>query len=196
MFEVNDFTLVDRLDTTSTQAPLKYQVPRVTHRGSFVCTVNYYFFKLLTRIDRYIVYFLWNCPQWNVTRPHWCLVNTGSGYGFVPLGNKPVPEPMLTNFYDDIWHHYATMSQLIWPGGTICQMKCLSTLVQAMTCCLAVPSHFLKQCSLTVYQIFRNIFPWNYTQHSNIFIRENVIFDANCSTKKKLKATTKAFISS
>ena len=34
----------------------------------------------------------------------------GSGNGLVPPGNKPLPDPILTKFYDAIWHHYATMS--------------------------------------------------------------------------------------
>ena len=37
-------------------------------------------------------------------------VNIGSGHGLVPSGNKPSPEPMLTEFYEAIWHHQATMS--------------------------------------------------------------------------------------
>ena len=32
----------------------------------------------------------------NATRPYWWLVNIGSGNGLVPSGNKPLPEPMLT----------------------------------------------------------------------------------------------------
>ena len=32
----------------------------------------------------------------NVTRPYWWSVNIGSGNGLVPSGNKPLPEPMLT----------------------------------------------------------------------------------------------------
>ena len=29
-------------------------------------------------------------------------INTGSGNGLVPSGNKPLPEPTLTKFYDAI----------------------------------------------------------------------------------------------
>ena len=32
----------------------------------------------------------------NATTPNWSLVNIGSGNGLVPSGNKPLPEPMLT----------------------------------------------------------------------------------------------------
>ena len=39
---------------------------------------------------------LWNCPNMDVTVLHWWSVNIGSGNGLVPLGNKPLPESMLT----------------------------------------------------------------------------------------------------
>ena len=41
----------------------------------------------------------------NATTPHWSLVNIGSGNGLVPSGNKPLPEPMLTQ----ICHHMASL---------------------------------------------------------------------------------------
>ena len=34
-------------------------------------------------------------PQMNTTEPHWWLVNNSSGNGLVPLGTKPLPEPVL-----------------------------------------------------------------------------------------------------
>ena len=48
---------------------------------------------------------LWNCPSMNVTGLNWCSVNIGSGNGLVPSGNKPLPEPMLTQTYAAIWRH-------------------------------------------------------------------------------------------
>ena len=48
---------------------------------------------------------LWNCPDMNVTGPHWWSVNIGSGNGLVPSGTKPLPEPVLTQIYVAIWHH-------------------------------------------------------------------------------------------
>ena len=50
-------------------------------------------------------YLLWNCPQMNVNGPYWWWVNIGSGHGLVPSGNKPLPEPMLTQIYVAIWCH-------------------------------------------------------------------------------------------
>ena len=39
---------------------------------------------------------------------YWRLVNNGSGNGLVPSGNKPLPEPMLTNI--DLRCHMASLS--------------------------------------------------------------------------------------
>ena len=36
---------------------------------------------------------------------YWWEVNIGLGYGLVPSGNKPLPEPMLAQVPDTIWHH-------------------------------------------------------------------------------------------
>ena len=36
-------------------------------------------------------------------------VNIGSGNGLVPSGNKPLPEPMLTQSLVALWRHYAPM---------------------------------------------------------------------------------------
>ena len=43
----------------------------------------------------------------NATKPHWWYVNTGSGNCVMSSSNKPLPEPILTKFYDDIRHHQA-----------------------------------------------------------------------------------------
>ena len=40
--------------------------------------------------------FLCNCPPMDATGLYWRYVNIGSGNGLVPLGNKPLPEPMLS----------------------------------------------------------------------------------------------------
>ena len=70
--------------------------------GRCGCWLNYF----QTHIkDRYLELFLWNCPQTNDTTPHLWLVNIGSGNGLVPSGNKPLPEPMLTQIYAGIWNH-------------------------------------------------------------------------------------------
>ena len=41
---------------------------------------------------------------------HWWSVNIGSGNGLVPSGNKPLPEPMLTQIFVATWCHWARMS--------------------------------------------------------------------------------------
>ena len=39
-------------------------------------------------------------------------VNNGSGNGLVSSGNRLIPKPMLTKFYDVIWHHKQTITQI------------------------------------------------------------------------------------
>ena len=52
-------------------------------------------FKLISTINILSI-FLWNCYQVKATTPHWSLANIGTGNGLVPLGTKPLPEPVLT----------------------------------------------------------------------------------------------------
>ena len=62
----------------------------------------------------YLEHFLWNYPQVNAIRLHLSSVNIGSDNGLVPSGNKPLPEPVLTQIYVAIWCHQAKMS---WSPG-------------------------------------------------------------------------------
>ena len=39
----------------------------------------------------------------NALEPYWWYVNIGTGNGLVPLGNKPLPEPVLTKISNAIW---------------------------------------------------------------------------------------------
>ena len=55
--------------------------------------------------DWWLRHLLRNCPDMNVTGLHWWSVNIGSGNGLVPSGNKPLPEPMLTQINVAIWRH-------------------------------------------------------------------------------------------
>ena len=57
--------------------------------------------------DWWLRHFLWSCPNMNVTGLHWWSVNIGSGNGLVLSGNKPLPEPMLTQISVVIWCHWA-----------------------------------------------------------------------------------------
>ena len=46
---------------------------------------------------------------------HWTLLmrdQHGSDNGLVPSGNKPLPEPMLTQIYVAIWRHYNDLTSL------------------------------------------------------------------------------------
>ena len=67
-------------------------------------------FKLFNIKDRYREPSMWNRPHVNAILHRWWLVNTESSYGMWPSGNKPLPEPMLTNISVGIWRHYATIS--------------------------------------------------------------------------------------
>ena len=55
--------------------------------------------------DRYLKLSMWNYPHMNAIRHHWWLAKIGSGNGLMSLGNKPLPEPVLTKIFNTIWHH-------------------------------------------------------------------------------------------
>ena len=42
--------------------------------------------------------------SWSTAEPHWWQVNIRSGDGFLPPGNKPLSEPLLTHICVTIWH--------------------------------------------------------------------------------------------
>ena len=70
--------------------------------GWFVRSVKGILFKFMAS---YVEQWPGNCIQENATCPHWWQVDIGSGYGLVPSGSKPLPEPILTMIYVTIWHH-------------------------------------------------------------------------------------------
>ena len=56
--------------------------------------------------DEYIDNSLRNWSQAKATISHWWLVNIGSRNGLVLLlGNKPLPELVLTKIYAIMWYH-------------------------------------------------------------------------------------------
>ena len=59
--------------------------------------------------DRYLEHFLWNYHPVDAIKPHWLLVNIASDDSLVLSGNKPLPEPMLTQTCVTLWHHQATL---------------------------------------------------------------------------------------
>ena len=63
-------------------------------------------FKHISRIDILSISYTLG----NATRPHWWLVNTGSGNGLELSGTKPLPEALLTEISVTIWCHKTTMS--------------------------------------------------------------------------------------
>ena len=60
-------------------------------------------YRSMTFSDWRLRHLLWKCPNINVTGLHWWSVDIGSGNGLVPLANKPLPEPMLTQISVAIW---------------------------------------------------------------------------------------------
>ena len=54
---------------------------------------------------------MWVHRQVKATKPNWSFVNSYSGNGLVLLGNKPLPESVLTNISNAIWHHHTTMCE-------------------------------------------------------------------------------------
>ena len=63
--------------------------------GKFEWKFRYVIFKRILVIDGWGI----SCEIaliWMSLGLHWWSVNTGSGNGLVPSGNKPLPEPMLT----------------------------------------------------------------------------------------------------
>ena len=60
----------------------------------------------LTSVIRYLEH---HVSATKPIRPQEWFVNIGAGNGWVPPGNKPLSQPMLTKFYNAIWHHLNTL---------------------------------------------------------------------------------------
>ena len=52
--------------------------------------------SMIFKIYRIVAPTVWNSSLVNAKKPHQWEVNIGSGNGLVPSGNKPLPEPILT----------------------------------------------------------------------------------------------------
>ena len=110
-------------------------------------------------------YFLWTCPEMNATRPHWRLVNIGSGNGLVLSAiNSLAPGKIECNFRHIIFKHILVIDgwgisceiSLIWMSLDFTDDQ--STLVQVMAWCRQAPTHYLSQCwprSLLPYGVTR-----------------------------------------
>ena len=98
-------------------------------------------------------------------------VNIGSGGGLAPSCNKPLPGPMLTQFYVTIWHH---SPQWVNSSPPICAYMHQWTgpaLVQVMACHLfgdkPLPEPMLSYCQLDSWeQISLNLKLEFYNFHS------------------------------
>ena len=69
------------------------------------CNLKSVIFKLVSRTAILSV-------SWEITRPHWLLVNIRSGNGLVPSSNKPLPEPKLIQICIAIWRRYVIMREV------------------------------------------------------------------------------------
>ena len=69
-------------------------------------------------------------------------INIGSGNGLMPLGNMPLPEPLLTQMYITVWHHSATMILTHWAQGN---------LTSILKYCLW--EHFIIDCEKVLWYI-------------------------------------------
>ena len=142
--------------------------------GKFEWNFRHVIFKQILVIDGWLRHLLWNCPNMNVTGLHWWSVNIGSGDGLVPSGNKPLPEPMLTQI--SVRHHWCAqwlcteqhlgkniihiMTKII----NVLTHKVCQTHIISMTINLIINGYgteqttlspHLKQCWLIVNQIFQ-----------------------------------------
>ena len=88
--------------TTSKPVPSNFLVNSLAP-GKFEWNLGHVIFKQILVIDGWGM--SWYCPNMNVTGLHWWSVNIGSGNGLVPSGNKPLPDPMLTQIFVATWHH-------------------------------------------------------------------------------------------
>ena len=51
----------------------------------------------------------------------------------------------------------------LWPSDAMWQQRTGSTLAQVMACCLTAPSHYLNQCSFTIFKVNWYSFEYNFT---------------------------------
>ena len=105
---------------------------------------------------------LWNCPDMNVTGLHWWSVIIGSGNGLVPSGNKPLPEPVLTQISVAIWCHLCTII-----SKSQCQCCYLNSKDNFAMTWYKLKDHFSKSCvnhSIKIkpkkIQYFLKPYPW------------------------------------
>ena len=67
--------------------------------GIWGCNLKNMIIKFIRQNSNFQGHLLCSCSPINVIILHWRLVNIGSGNGLVPLGNKPLPDPMLAQIY-------------------------------------------------------------------------------------------------
>ena len=96
---------------------------------------------------------LWNCPQMNATIPHRWWANTGSGKGFVPSDNRPLPEPMLTKFSDAIARRHGHVFRMALHNEGDWRMETWQLARQGELSCLHTPIPELCNAILNTCQM-------------------------------------------
>ena len=89
----------------------------------------------------------------SATNHHWWLINIGSGNGLLPLGNQPLPEPVLTQMYVAVWCHSTKIRWImikIIPIPWQFQMHCL---------CFSVDVNVIKP-KWILYNNHASVFYW------------------------------------
>ena len=76
----------------------EYLIARFSYNPIMAVILNWVWSSNIVT-EKFYEQFFWNYSHVNVTEHLWLEVNMGSGNGLVPSGNKPLPEPMLTDLY-------------------------------------------------------------------------------------------------
>ena len=75
--------------------------------GAFILThLSIRYFEVNSYVyfsNWYLEHFQWNWPELSAKEPHWWQVNSGSGNGLLLSDNKPLPKPVLVQFYRPQW---------------------------------------------------------------------------------------------
>ena len=92
-------------------------------------------------------------------------VNIGSGNGLMPSGNKPLPEPMVTQINVTIWRHLWVMGEQPIPTCQVVLGTCPSIMVYvSIIFVISLKAAFIDNTFLTISSIgySNHISSWNW----------------------------------
>ena len=134
--------------------------------GMCTCKLKYLICKYILMSDiRIHVYFLWICIVADASEPHWWLVSIGLVMALCHQATKPLPEPMLADFFEAILYHETSLSRLhpvLWhvfshsvrPGDISFNWVTIGSGNDMSSC--FVPSHYLHHCWLIIDRPIRD----------------------------------------